>query len=80
MTKKEQIKKIAEPILNEIKKMEEKNKDDNLAILPQIHFVYDASNSPKEIDGIQIDEEFITELEHYIQEEIEMMHMPTILH
>lgn len=33
-----------------------------------------------EIDGVEITDEFLSRLEKYVQDELEMMHKPTILH
>lgn len=35
---------------------------------------------PLVIDGVEINDEFIEKLEAYVQEELEMLEKPTILH
>ena len=49
--------------------------------IPKIHFVKDANgDEPIVIDGVEINDEFIAKLESYVQEELEMLEKPTILH
>lgn len=49
--------------------------------IPKIHFVRDdGMEGPLVIDGVEINDEFIEKLEAYVQEELEMLEKPTILH
>ena len=50
--------------------------------LPQIKFVKESEmgDGPFMIGDIEVTDELLEKVEAYIQEEIEMMHKPTVLH
>lgn len=75
------IKEIAEPILEQLKKMNKEDVSRYRAQIPKIRFIReDGSDEPVTIDGVEINEHFIKRLEEYLQEELEMLEEPTILH
>ncbi len=74
------IKQLAEPILKQLEEFEKQNSEHPFAEIPRIHFARDYSQGPIEINGFQLDEQFLNKLEQYIQDEIDMMHMPTVIH
>ena len=79
MNEDEFIKKLAEPIIQELEELEKKYST-QLVQLPQIKLVIEPGMKDLVIDDVQITPEIIEKLEAYIQEEIEMMHSPSILH
>jgi oligoribonuclease NrnB/cAMP/cGMP phosphodiesterase (DHH superfamily) len=81
MTEEEMIKKIADPILKQLEKIEKNYGADKLTQVPQIKFVYDkqAIQDPVMIGDIEITTELLEKVEAYIQDEIENTHAPTIL-
>lgn len=50
--------------------------------LPQIKFVKEGNmqDGPFMIGDIEVTDELLEKVEAYVQEEIEMMHQPTVLH
>ena len=66
MTEEEMIRQIAEPILKQL----------------EIKFVKESEmgDGPFMIGDIEVTDELLEKVEAYIQEEIEMMHKPTVLH
>ena len=50
--------------------------------MPQIKFVKEGNikNGPFMIGEIEVTDELLEKVEAYVQEEIEMMHQPTVLH
>lgn len=82
MTEEEMIKKIAAPILKQLKRIEEKYDASNMYQIPQVKFVLQdfPSDRPIKIGDIEVTKELLEKVEAYIQDEIEMMHQPTIFH
>ena len=76
------IKEIAEPILEQLKKIEKQLGNQRMPQLPQIKFVKegDMNDGPFMIGDIKVTDELLEKVEAYIQDEIEMMHQPTVLH
>ena len=77
MNEDELIKYLADPIFKQIEKMSNKQE---LSQLPQIEFIMEPGQEPIYIQGVQITEELIEKLKTYLQDEIEMICAPTILH
>lgn len=82
MTEDEMIKKIAEPIIKQLEKLEEKYGSEKMAQIPQVKFVKEPgmNDGPFMVGDIEVTDELLEKVEAYIQDEIEMMHKPTILH
>lgn len=75
------IKELADPIIEQIKSMKEEDLKKYWNHIPSIRFVVEnQTNQPVKIDGVEITDDFIKKLEAYVQEELEMINMPTILH
>lgn len=75
------IEQIARPIIEQLKKLDNSEVRKKWNQIPKIHFVRDDGiESPLVIDGVEINDEFIEKLEAYVQEELEMLEKPTILH
>ena len=71
------IEQIARPIIEQLKKLDNSEIQKKWNQIPKIHFVRDdGMEGPLVIDGV----EFIEKLEAYVQEELEMLEKPTILH
>lgn len=82
MTEEEMIREIAEPILEQLKKIEKQLGNHRMPQLPQIKFVKEGNmqDGPFMIGDIEVTDELLEKVEAYVQEEIEMMHQPTVLH
>lgn len=82
MTEEEMIKQIAEPILEQLKKIEKQLGNQRMSQIPQVKFVKESEmlDGPFMIGDIEVTDELLEKVEAYIQEEIEMMHEPTVLH
>ena len=82
MTEEEMIRQIAEPILEQLKKIEKQLGNQRMSQIPQVKFVKESEmlDGPFMIGDIEVTDELLEEVEAYIQEEIEMMHEPTVLH
>lgn len=82
MTEEEMIRQIAEPILKQLEKIEKELGNHRMPQLPQIKFVKETNmgDCPFMIGDIEVTDELLEKVEAYIQEEIEMMHKPTVLH
>ncbi|MBM6809945.1 hypothetical protein H5983_02475 [Faecalitalea cylindroides] len=75
------IEQIARPIIEQLKKLDNSEIQKKWNQIPKIHFVRDdGMEDPLVIDGVEINDEFIEKLEAYVQEELEMLEKPTILH
>lgn len=75
------IKRIAQPILEQLEKYENQFSKTEFRSLPEIHFVLDKTHDgPVMIEDIELTDELLEELESYIQEQIEAKHKPTVLH
>ena len=75
------IEQIARPIIEQLKKFDNSEIQKKWNQIPKIHFVRDdGMEGPLVIDGVEINDEFIEKLEAYVQEELEMLEKPTILH
>ena len=75
------IEQIARPIIEQLKKLDNSEIQKKCNQIPKIHFVRDdGMEGPLVIDGVEINDEFIEKLEAYVQEELEMLEKPTILH
>ena len=82
MTEEEMIRQIAEPILEQLKKIERQLGNQRMSQIPQVKFVKESEmlDGPFMIGDIEVTDELLEKVEAYIQEEIEMMHEPTVLH
>jgi predicted DNA-binding transcriptional regulator len=82
MTEEEMIRQIAEPILEQLKKIEKQLGNQRMSQIPQVKFVKESEmlDGPFMIGDIEVTDELLEKVEAYIQEEIEMMHEPTVLH
>ena len=82
MTEEEMIREIAEPILEQLKKIEKQLGNQRMSQIPQVKFVKESEmlDGPFMIGDIEVTDELLEKVEAYIQEEIEMMHEPTVLH
>lgn len=81
MNEDEVIEQIARPIIEQLKKLDNSEIQKKWNQIPKIHFVRDdGMEGPLVIDGVEINDEFIEKLEAYVQEELEMLEKPTILH
>lgn len=80
MNEDEVIKELAQPILEKLKELEKEMGEDELIEIPRIELMYDVNAAPIEINGVRITEELLGRLEKYVQEELDAMRMPTILH
>lgn len=75
------IEQIARPIIEQLKKLDNSEIQKKWNQIPKIHFVRDdGMEGPLVIDGVEINDEFIEKLEAYVQEELEKLEKPTILH
>ena len=75
------IEQIARPIIEQLKKLDNSEIQKKWNQIPKIHVVRDdGMEDPLVIDGVEINDEFIEKLEAYVQEELEMLEKPTILH
>ena len=75
------IEQIARPIIEQLKKLDNSEIQKKWNQIPKIHFVRDdGMEGPLVSDGVEINDEFIEKLEAYVQEELEMLEKPTILH
>ncbi len=76
------IRQIAEPILEQLKKIEKQLGNQRMSQIPQVKFVKESEmlDGPFMIGDIEVTDELLEKVEAYIQEEIEMMHEPTVLH
>ncbi len=80
MNEDEMIKELAEPIIEKLKELEKELEDRQMVEIPQIKLMRQPLTESIEIDGVEITDEFLSRLEKYVQDELEMMHKPTILH
>lgn len=82
MTEEEMIRQIAEPILEQLKKIEKQLGNQRMSQIPQVKFVKESEmlDGPFMIGDIEVTDKLLEKVEAYIQEEIEMMHEPTVLH
>ena len=82
MTEEEMIRQIAEPILEQLKKIEKQLGNQRMSQIQQVKFVKESEmgDGPFMIGDIEVTAELLEKVEAYIQEEIEMMHEPTVLH
>lgn len=82
MTEEEMIRQIAEPILEQLKKIEKQLGNQRMSQIPQVKFVKESEmlDGPFMIGDIEVTDELLEKVEAYIQEKIEMMHEPTVLH
>ena len=82
MTEEEMIRQIAEPILEQLKKIEKQLGNQRMSQIPQVKFVKESEmlDGPFMIGDIEVTDELLKKVEAYIQEEIEMMYEPTVLH
>ena len=82
MTEEEMIRQIAEPILKQLEKIEKELGNHRMSQIPQIKFVKESEmgDAPFMIGDIEVTDELLEKVEAYIQEEIEMIHKPTVLH
>ena len=74
MTEEEMIKEIAEPILEQLKKIEKQLGNQRMPQLPQIKFVKegDMNDGPFMIGDIEVTDELLEKVEAYIQDEIHL--------
>ncbi|MDO4468121.1 MAG: hypothetical protein Q4C49_14155 [Bacillota bacterium] len=74
------LKEFAEPILEQLEKLQKKVGSDTILQIPKIRLMMDPSVDTLKLGDKEVDEEFLKALEEYIQEELEMMNEPTVLH
>ncbi|GJM58126.1 hypothetical protein [uncultured Dubosiella sp.] len=79
MLKDSEIMEIAEPLIEVLKKLESQL-DTELMEVPTIRFMKNPDLKEFMIGDYTLDEESVRQIEEYIQEEIESMYHPTILH
>lgn len=79
MNEEELIKELGDKIIEELEKL---NVDDKRKLMnvPMVRFAIPNMDRPLEIEGITIDQDFLSRLEEYVQDEIEMSEFPTVLH
>ena len=75
----DELRAIAEPILEILRKMEEQS-DEMMLEVPKLHLVVDPKMTDMIVGDIEISAEDIKQIEEYLQCEIENMMHPTILH
>ncbi len=80
MNEDEMIKELAEPIIEKIKELEKELGNRQMVEIPQIKLMRQPLTESIEIDGVEITDEFLNRLEEYVQDELEMIHKPSILH
>ena len=82
MTEEEMIREIAEPILEQLKKIEKQLGNHRMPQLPQIKFVKEGNmqDGPFMIGDIEVTDEHIEKVEAYVQEEIAMLPNQTVFH
>lgn len=80
MNEDEMIKELAQPIIEKLKEVESEIGDREFAEIPQIRLVRQPMAEPMVVDGFEITDEFLEKLEEYVQDELEIMHKPSILH
>ena len=82
MTEDEMIKKIAKPILEQLKTIEKNYDSKKMYQIPQVKFVCPdlPDDKPFKVGDIEITKELLEIVEAYIEDEIEMIHQPTIFH
>ncbi|MDD7282015.1 hypothetical protein [Floccifex sp.] len=79
MTEDELIKELAEPIIKQIEKIAQEHGSE-LPAIPRVEFVVDPNSLPKTIEGVEITSDLLKKLQEYLEDEIEMICAPTILH
>lgn len=80
MNEDEMLKELAEPIIEKLKEVEKELGDRQMVEIPQIKLVRQKMEEPIVIDGFEITDAFLDKLEEYVQDELEMIHKPSILH
>ena len=80
MNEDEMIKELAKPIIKKLQEIEKEYGPESIVEIPRIKFVRDFLDEPLEDEGIRITDEFLDKLEDYIQNELEMTHLPTLMH
>ncbi len=80
MNEDEMIKELAKPIIKKLQEIEKEYGPESIVEIPRIKFVRDFLDEPLEVEGIRITDEFLDKLEDYIQDELEMTHLPTLMH
>ncbi|EOS60638.1 hypothetical protein C815_01095 [Firmicutes bacterium M10-2] len=75
-----EIQEIIEPIIEVLKSLEKELGSTHLMEVPSIHFVRNEQTADFLLGTHQLDEESIQQIEEYLQQEIESMYHPTILH
>lgn len=76
----ELVKELAKPIIEQLEKLAEKFDSSDMPQIPMIKFMIEPLEEPIYINDIEVTDELLHKLEEYLQDEIEMMHGPTILH
>ena len=80
MNEDEMIKELAKPIIKKLQEIEKEYGPESIVEIPRIKFVRDFLDEPLEVEGIRITDEFLDKVEDYIQDELEMTHLPTLMH
>lgn len=81
MNEEEMIKKLADPILKQLQELEEQYGTENMAQIPQVKFMTSGPiDEPILIGDIELTQELLEKVEQYVQDELEMMHKPTVFH
>lgn len=80
MNEDEMLKELAAPIIEKLKEVEAELGEHQLYEIPQIKLIRQTIHEPMVIDGVEITDEFLDKLEEYVQNELECIHKPSILH
>lgn len=79
MLKDEEIREIIAPILETLRQLEDQF-DKELMEVPKIHLLCDPEFEEFQIGDMIVDAQGVKQIEEYLQQEIESMIHPTILH
>lgn len=79
MLKDEEIREIVAPILETLRQLEEQVGSELMEV-PRIHLLCDPGFEEFQIGDVIVDAQSIKQIEDYLQQEIESMIHPTILH
>lgn len=80
MVEKKIIEELAAPILEKLKEIESSIQNSSLTQIPQVHFIKPDNDEPLMIGSLEVDHQMLDALEIYLQDEIEKMAHPSILH
>lgn len=74
------LKQLADPIIEQLEKINKKIDPDTIIQIPKVKIMMDPGVETLKLGDVEVDAEFLHALEEYIQEELEMMNFPTVLH